>query len=160
MAQAFALRGVDTTKPYHYTQCGLDDVYLMNGYVPHDTPYGMGVSVQNVEQLHQAIADHLVNHRALLSGREIRFLRKQMDITQAELGTLLRCNQQTIARWEKGQTEINGAADAMIKLLYLSARLGSVDAAKIIKELAELDDTPSGKQVYEETADGWRKKAA
>lgn len=160
MTRAFALRGQAANEsPYHYTQCGLDEVYLLNGYEVQDTPYGRGVSIQNVEGLHEAIADHLVRSTALLKGREIRFLRKQMELTQAELATLLRCNQQSVARWEKEKAEISGTADAIIRLLYLSARLGEVNAAEIIKELVQMDMVKAADQVFEQTADGWKRAA-
>jgi len=36
---------------YHYRECGLDNVWLLNGYELHDTPYGKGVSFVDVEGL-------------------------------------------------------------------------------------------------------------
>jgi putative transcriptional regulator len=30
---------------YHYTECGLDNVYLENGFTVHKTAYGRGVSI-------------------------------------------------------------------------------------------------------------------
>jgi hypothetical protein len=32
-------------KPYHYTECGLDDVFLLNGYERVKTEYGTGISI-------------------------------------------------------------------------------------------------------------------
>jgi hypothetical protein len=33
---------------YHYQECGLDNVYLANGYREVETPYGPAVSVEDV----------------------------------------------------------------------------------------------------------------
>ena len=44
------------TERYHYTECGLDYVYLVNGYTWHQTPYGRGVSIEDADGLHDAIA--------------------------------------------------------------------------------------------------------
>lgn len=66
--------------PYHYTSCGLDDVYLLSGYEIEQTPYGQGVSIKNADDLHTAIGMYLVSGKKLLSGKEVRFLRHQMDL--------------------------------------------------------------------------------
>ena len=73
-------------EPYHYTQCGLEDVYLLNGFKRKEGPYGSGVTVTDIDGLHRAIGWHLVNERKTLTARELRFLRKEMELTQAELG--------------------------------------------------------------------------
>jgi len=41
---------------YHYTLCGLDNVWLENGYQVRETSYGQGISVHDVEGLHEVIA--------------------------------------------------------------------------------------------------------
>jgi len=79
MTQAYAKRDQGLNKPYHYTQCGLDDVYLMNGYHEQDTPYGKGVSIDNADDLHKAIAMQLCLKKAELHPKEFRYLRKMMD---------------------------------------------------------------------------------
>ena len=53
---------------YHYTECGLNKVWLLSGYQSHDTPYGKGVSIQNADGLHEAIARWLVISKPRLSG--------------------------------------------------------------------------------------------
>jgi putative transcriptional regulator len=41
---------------YHYLVCGVDDVWLANGYRRHRTAYGPGVSFHDVLGLQAAIA--------------------------------------------------------------------------------------------------------
>lgn len=160
MTQAYAVPGKRmASKPYHYTQCGLDDVYLLNGYRRTKTPYGSGVRIENVEELHEAIALWLCNNKALLSSKEFRFLRKLMDCTQAEVAVFLGCDVQSVARWEKGQTEINGAADKLMRILYLSSRSIQVDAAELIKRVAALDTKVADRQVFEEANGAWKAAA-
>ena len=148
-----------TLEPYHYTQCGLDDVYLLNGYKRHETPYGNGVSVENVYGLYDAIAESLCKNKALLGGKEIRFLRKQMDLTQADVALRLGCDSQSVARWEKGKSEINGAADRLLRLLYLGTKNANIDPVEVIRALARLDAKISDKQIFEETDSGWKTAA-
>lgn len=41
---------------HHYTTCGRDDVWLVNGYIERDTVYGPAVAIVDIEQLHDIIA--------------------------------------------------------------------------------------------------------
>lgn len=159
MTQAFAKRDEKVRKPYHYTQCGLDDVYLMNGYYEHETPYGNGVSIDAVDELHTVIAMQLCLKRAQLHPKEFRFLRRMMDLTQGELALLLGCDAQTVARWEKGQTEAPGTADRMLRLIYLSDKLGKVAVKKTVEQLATLDDRNAQKTMFEKKNGGWKEAA-
>jgi transcriptional regulator with XRE-family HTH domain len=47
-----------------------------------------------------------------------------MGLTQAELGAKLRVTDQTVARWEKGQTD-PGPADMPIRIRFSAASLRS-----------------------------------
>jgi putative transcriptional regulator len=160
MTQAYAIRGREkASQPYHYVQCGLDDVYILNGYALHKTPYGHGITVENAEGLHEAIGRHLCFNKAFLNGKEFRFLRKLLDLTQAELAVALGCDVQSVARWEKGKTDINGAADRLMRVLYLASRLGKIDAAELIRDISTLDAKITDRQVFEDTPEGWKAAA-
>src|SRR3974390_1200353 len=104
-------------KPYHYKACGLDDVYLLNGYKRVETDYGSGVQIENVESLHKTICMYIVSAAKPLKPKEFKFLRKQLNYTQQYLAELMRVDVQTIARYEKGETSIPGAADFTLKAL-------------------------------------------
>src|SRR5665213_898778 len=99
---------------------GLDDVYLCSGY--EQVPNGDGtfdITVHDQDGLHRAIGEFLVREKKALSGKELRFLRRQMDVTQSELATLLGTTDQAVARWEKEQTRISGVADTLLRVIYL-----------------------------------------
>ena len=66
---------------YHYAECGLSNVWLLNGYRQHAIPYGDAVVVEHVENLHRAIALTLVHRKPHLSGAEFRFLRKELGLS-------------------------------------------------------------------------------
>lgn len=72
------------SKKYHYTECGLDYVYLLNGYTERITPYGKAVSITAVEQLHKIIGEAIISSPEPLSGAEIRFLRHELDWSQKD----------------------------------------------------------------------------
>jgi DNA-binding transcriptional regulator YiaG len=81
---------------------------VMSGYELEDTPYGKGISIKNADGLHQAIGMSLVRNKKLLSGKEVRFLRHRMDLTQSELGKLFGTSTQQVARYEKEECEMPG----------------------------------------------------
>ena len=94
---------------YHYTGCGLDNVWLCNGYTLHEDAYGQSVSIDNLDSLHRAIGSFLADKAAPLTGAEARFLRIEMDLSQKRLGELLGRDAQTIALWEKNDGPALGA---------------------------------------------------
>jgi len=92
---------------YHYTESGLDSVYLVNGYEIVETPEGRSVVIQNIDGLHQA-GRIFATEKKRLNGKEVRFLRTEMLLSQSSLARLLQLDEQTVARWEKGRTNIPG----------------------------------------------------
>lgn len=159
-AKRFKLHNQTTVRePYHYKACGLDDVYLLNGFTIEETDYGRGVSVHNVEDLHQAIGFKIISDKKPLSAREFRFLRKQMDYTQEQLSKKLRVDVQTIARYEKEQTAIPGAVDAMIRIIYAVYLIPDDKRLEILREviddLEERDASAFGARYFRQTRHGW-----
>lgn len=71
---------------HHLIACGLDNVWLANGYRYGESPYGETVSIADVDDLYKVIALTLVAKADALAGPDIRFLRKQMDMSQESLG--------------------------------------------------------------------------
>ena len=144
---------------YHYRLSGLDYVYLVNGFTRQETEYGPGISIDDLYGLHRAIAEDIIEDRAHLSGHEVRFLRKEMDLSQAGLAVMLGVDAQTVARWEKGQTDVTGPADRLVRILYLEHIGGNQDVRRLIDTLADLDEIEHGRRCFEETAEGWRTAA-
>lgn len=103
---------------YHYTMCGLDNVWLTNGYVEVDTPYGRGVKIEDEEQLDQVIAKAIVEQEGSIAGKELRFLRQMMCLSQADLAAQLGTTEQTLARWEKDRVDFPATADKLLRVLY------------------------------------------
>jgi DNA-binding transcriptional regulator YiaG len=96
---------IEMKKPYHYTECGLDYVYLVDGFKVIETAHGPAVQVSNASKLDRTIALAVVRHQSRLTGQEVRFLRGLLDMTQEELGRTLGKDDQTVARWEKGKSK-------------------------------------------------------
>ena len=152
--------GESPKDPYHYTECGLDDVYLLSGYDKDVSEYGETVSVRHADELHKEIGKFLVENKKILNGKELRFLRKEMDLTQAELGKLLGLTDQAVARWEKDKTDITGPADYLIRVLFANhvGLLGKgLDIRLLLTALEERDAMrDDSKKMFEQNKDGWQ----
>jgi len=136
------LRKIDGD-PLHYTACGLDDVYLVNGFTRETVDGEEFITIENIDGLWKAIGLHLVDtRRKVLAPKEIRFLREHMDLTQAELGAKLRVTDQTVARWEKGETDMPGSADLVLRILFLACPCAQPEGNKILEKVSKvLDET-------------------
>lgn len=146
--------------PYHYTGCGLEDVYLANGYEIHETPYGGGIRIRNLEELHDEIGRFLVGHKKTLTGREVRFLRHQIDLTQAELAQLMGCDAQTIARYEKEESKLRGPADRMLRILFEDHLKNRGSAREILETFLSTDDQGNRRLIFEDKDGHWEPSLA
>lgn len=157
--------GYRKMKLYHYTGCGLDNVYLANGYTDHKTPYGRGVSIEDADGLHKEIARGIVLGSAPIRGQEVRFFRSLMDISQTGLGKILGVTRPTVARWE-GQPNmaIPAVADRLLRLFYAMQQAGNKIALRVAELLRETDEiehqTQKHRTVFRETQQGWQREAA
>ena len=120
-------------EPFHYTASGLDSIYLLNGVTVETTPYGEALTIENLKGLHRAIGLHIIEKTGAMTGPELRFLRKQMSLTQAALANELRISDQTIANYEKGKTEI-GPVDRFMRGFYLLSILPNETRITVLKE--------------------------
>lgn len=149
MSETFYLNSEDVrNEPVLYRACGLDEIYLLNGYDLEDHDGEQHMSVIKLEELHQAIGRHLVTHRKGLTPKEIRFLRNTMGITQADLAARLGNNSQSVARWEKGECEVPGPSEKLLRLVFLASLLTESEMLALkdfinnsLIDLDELDET-------------------
>ncbi|HEX9782635.1 MAG TPA: helix-turn-helix domain-containing protein [Opitutaceae bacterium] len=144
-----------------YKESGLRNVWLQNGYTVKNTPYGKAVAIQDVEGLNHLLAK-MIAQKPRLTGAEFRFLRKELDLSQAALARMFGCDAQTIALWEKNKVRLPRLADRMLRLIYREHAEGNVKIREIIEREHDMDkkDHDPGKIVLVETDKGWRAKAA
>jgi putative transcriptional regulator len=144
---------------YHYTMCGLDNIYLANGFEIHDTDYGSGISITDIDGLHRAIAKGIIYNGAKPSGKEIRFLRKELDLSQSGLASFMGVDSQTVARWEKKETEIPGPAANLMRFLIEDLVTENELLRKAIQDLTELDEIVNKDKTFHATDAGWKTAA-
>ena len=146
---------------YHYTECGLDNVFVEGVDIIRDEDGEEVVCIPAIGALHKAIAKGILKQEGALSGKELRFLRTEMGMTQAELGRLLHRDAQSIARWEKGEVPIDGNADTVVRRLAAEKLDIALDAST--EELARLTvPTAKPREIIIRRADndGYEPKAA
>jgi DNA-binding transcriptional regulator YiaG len=160
MAMQWSHKGEKPQPPLHYTDCGLDDVYLVSGYEIVKTHDDEGIAVKNLDELHKAIGCYLAFHKKALAPKELRFLRKQMNLTQSDLGRLIGLSSQQVARWEKAVCEITGPADRLLRALYIQYVGNKLDLQKLAVELEEVDSRMNEKAYFAKTAQGWEQRKA
>lgn len=148
-------------KPYRLRGIGLPNVYLCNGVaIEKDADYGKLISIENIPALCRAIGLHIVTKIDAMSGPELRFLRKQMKLTQEELAKRLRVGAQTVANYEKSKTGM-GAAESAVRAIYALHVLPPEAHADVVRGfidaiMAALPDTKLSEQSQKKITGSWR----
>jgi putative transcriptional regulator len=142
---------------YHYTDGGLRNVWLSNGYIKHDTQYGKGVSFQDLEGLTKAICLALTKKPGKLTGSEFRYLRNHMLLSQKAFGELMGYGEQSIAKWEKNG-KIPKAVEYFIRTLYVARNNGSKRVCSMIDTINLIERIANTRIIVSEKGNKWRSK--
>ncbi len=102
-------------KRYHYTECGLDNVIINGAAFIKDDNDDETISIPYINGLHRAIAQSIVTQKGSMTGKELRFLRTELGMTQAQMAELVHHKPLSINRWENGKVSIDGNAEVLIR---------------------------------------------
>ena len=144
---------------YHYTDLGLQNVWLANGYEERETPYGKAIAIRDVKGLHHEICRRLIAYKAHFSGAEFRFIRKELDLSQVRLAEILGNDAQSVALWER-RGRVPVWADRFIRALYREYADGNAKIVELVDRLKEVDQVEHERLTFERTGRGWKAKAA
>ena len=115
---------------YHYTDGGLRNVWLANGYEIKQTPFGEAVFFHDSDGLTQAVCQALAAKMGILTGVELRYIRSAgMGLSQPALGKLMGIDGQSIARW----------ADKLVRLLYAAHAQGNEPICRVIERIKTVE---------------------
>ena len=89
----------NSNERYHYTDSGLDNIWLIGGVEHLDTPHGPASAIHDLDDLHHAIALDIISSESM-SAQEFRFLRVELELSQRALARLLKATEQQVHRWE------------------------------------------------------------
>lgn len=103
---------------HHYLESGLDNVYLVDVEL-WECPCGENaVGIPAVPELQRVIGEVLLRKKTLLTGKEIRFLRKNIGIPSKKFAETLGVDQATVSRWENEKRLPDKPTDRLIRLVY------------------------------------------
>lgn len=123
-----------------YEGCGLDNVYLVNGY-----RYGIVTSgeevlyIDDIPGLHRAIASIIVDSPADLDAKTFKFLRKEQDMSQRQLAEIFGVEEQTVSNWERARTPIPKYAALLLRALAKERCSGNAALMSVIEHMNSLD---------------------
>jgi DNA-binding transcriptional regulator YiaG len=142
---------------HHYLDCGLDNVWLEDGYDVHRTPYGKGISIRDTAALHHAIGRWMIAHPKPLDGADLRFIRTELELTQRGLADMLGATEQTLRLWEKYRKKpLPGPADRLLRALYGETLNGEHSVRDMTEKLAISTQDEDVKGIFRRTRTGWQ----
>jgi putative zinc finger/helix-turn-helix YgiT family protein len=115
---------------YHYKDCGLDNVEIYG--IPQykcrscDEIY---VSIPKIKQLHKVLGMNLCCREEKLTGREIKFLRKELRLKAIEFAELLSVAPSTLSRYENDHEHPGETTEKLIRTIYLNMASSDADGA-------------------------------
>lgn len=145
---------------YRWDDMGLKNIWLANGYRFHDTPYGKGVSFEDVDGLTRAVCLALARKPGKLTGAELRYLRQVgLGMSQPSLGKVLGVDAQSVARWEKSG-KLPKWANRMVRLVYEAHADGNTAIRRVVERINDVDRLVNQRIVLEQTPKrGWQQLA-
>ncbi len=140
---------------YHYTDGGLRNVWLANGYRIKKTPYGEAVAIRDGDGLTEAICIALAQKTGILTGVEFRYIRSAgMLLSQPALGKIMGIDGQSIARWEKSG-KVPRWANKLIRLFYAAHAQGNEPIRRAVDRIKTVERLVKQRIVVQEDHGHW-----
>jgi putative zinc finger/helix-turn-helix YgiT family protein len=144
---------------HHYKECGLNNI-LLEGVEMCTCSCGEKiVNIPAMPNLHNVIGLDIIKKKALLNGKEVRFLRKNMGMAAKKLAEIIGVDNATISRWESDDQRISRSNDRFIRLVYSEIKGHPTEEIKhLVEAFGEIKnkkvETPSYKIPLELWSDG------
>lgn len=101
-----------------YQHFALNNLFLANGYIETHSEYGIEREYEREDELEQCIRRIVLRKPEPLRGWDLRFLRRGIELSQADFGKTIDRDAQTIARWEKSAEPIPKFVDLMVRARF------------------------------------------
>jgi putative transcriptional regulator len=142
---------------YHYTECGLSNVFLENGVTVDEIDGEEYTSIDDLNGLHRAIAQTVVDSNKPLTNEAFRFLRIELNVSQKMLARRFGIDEQTIARYEKGTTKIPRTTDAALRSLYMESQEKNNPVSYFLDLLADTEAQEAAQEIrLQEVQNRWQ----
>ena len=116
---------------YKYLESGLDNVLICDIEMVKCSCGEECALIPGILAVHKAIANCLLEKETQLTGKEIRFLRKEMGLKGRDFANLVSIDNATLSRWENGKTKPSVKADRLIRVLYAVKMKSAKELASI-----------------------------
>jgi putative transcriptional regulator len=125
----------------HYTQCGLDNVFLLNGFEWTSLQGGEeALRIEDIEGLHKAIAKAIVDSPEPLDAQTF------LDMAQRQVGVMLELTEDAVSLWERAKSPIPRSADIVLRAMAQEHCNGNTRVSALIERFNQLD-----REVHEHT---------
>jgi DNA-binding transcriptional regulator YiaG len=107
--------------PHPYKSCHVDGIFINQDHlIGRSKLYTEGERIEDAEHLHKIIGREIVINYPHLSYKDVRFLRKQMKLSQNQLANQLGTSTEAIVRYEQADhPDIAGSPDRLLRFLYV-----------------------------------------
>jgi putative zinc finger/helix-turn-helix YgiT family protein len=104
---------------HKYKECGLDNVVLIGVTLFRCVDCGEECfDFGDIVALHEVIAEILIMKKDLLTGKEIRFLRKRLGLSNTVFAEkILGCSYETLSRIENGKQSVTEQMDHFVRFI-------------------------------------------
>lgn len=153
---------MDKSPLFQYKGCGLDYVWLENGYTRIETPYGTGTKIEDSEGLDRAIALMIVERASPITGSELRFLRQLIGMSQLDIGVtwLAKKDAQPVARWEKSGN-IPETEERLLRVNFTAYFNGDAGINESVRRINFMSRVKNDKTVFvRDEHDDWKVESA
>lgn len=135
--------------------CGLNNVYLKNGFKTENDGEFNAVAYFDLAGLYKQLVRSVAVRTGTLSAEELRFLRKRLKLSQAEVGLLGDKTEQAVAKWEKGTLPVPKAEANLLRLKALATYRFKSDIPKVIDQLNADGSQVDGPYVFSYLGGKW-----
>jgi DNA-binding transcriptional regulator YiaG len=92
-------------------------ILLVNA--PLRKSFGEWIIDIDFNKLRSDVLNHLVHKQTNLTGAELRFIRKHLEMTTAEFGKVFGVTHVTVLKWESEENRISPVTDIYVRLYVL-----------------------------------------
>ncbi len=124
--------------PYHYRISGLKDIFLVGITIrkcmqcASESPI-----IPHITELHKVIAESLVDKPGLLTGEDLRYLRKYAGFSSKRFAVLIKVTASHLSRFENGNYgSLGKPADKLARAVAM-ATAGQGYVKKILMQVAD-----------------------
>lgn len=107
---------------YHYTECGLDNIYLGNIEMYTCVCGEVVAVIPDSTEVNASIGLWLIKKKTLLCGNELKFLRKNAGLNAKSFAEYIGVNKSTLSRWENDKQSIDKSNDRLVRLIYANIK--------------------------------------